>query len=246
MSRKLNIERRRKRIRHYNARRRQRSLLRRAFSYWWSTLAILIFVISALANTMIWFYPRAKAPVASFVLPKAQESVYYISRDEINAFLANENFQQVAHPISDKDVGILLELTLPTIPAYVEQPLPPLPQPQSEKTKLSDMRLLPKAYTPKPTMAETSTITVKEILDPSLKAANYTFTLPTPPTDDVANATFFIQSNEKGEIETVLCLAPEEKESEFLATVRRALQQGTTQGAAHGTIHLKWRKEALK
>lgn len=246
MSRKLNIERRRKRIRHYNARRRQRSVMRRAFSYWWSTVLVLLFVLFALANTMIWFYPRATVDKGTFSLPKARESIRYVSKEEIDAFFTKGTFQQTSHLISDEDVGISLKIDIPEVPTYIPQPLGEFPTPPNEKTSLLSLNLLPKAYTDDIALSLKTVPTFNQVLSPSLISAGYTFTLPSPPQDYVEDATFLIQTNDKGTVDSVLRLLPKGSESDFLRKVRLALQKGTTQGATEGTIHFQWRKETLK
>ena len=49
MARNLNIERRRKLIRHYQAMRRRRSPVRRAFTYWWGSALLSMLTLGVLA-----------------------------------------------------------------------------------------------------------------------------------------------------------------------------------------------------
>ncbi|MDO5462983.1 MAG: hypothetical protein Q4F99_05830 [bacterium] len=246
MSRKLNIERRRKRIRHYTARRRQRSVVRRAFSYWWSTVLVLLFVLFALAHTMIWFYPRATADQATFALPHARESMRYVSKEEINAFLTKGTFQQTSQLLSDEDVGISLNIAIPEVPAYRPQPFGESPQLPDEKRSFLSLHLLPNAYTDEMALNRKPVPTCTHVLSPSLIAAGYAFTLPSLPHDRVEDATFLIETNAQGNVESVLRLQPKGAESDVLRKVRFALQKGSAKGATEGTIHFQWRKETLK
>lgn len=242
MSRTLNIERRRKRIRHYHARRRQRSAWRRAFSYWWSTALILVFVFLATTNTVIWFYPRATDTISNFALPEAKESIHYASREAIRAHLTRGTFQQTSKILSDDDIGISLDHPLPTLPPYTPKPLGALPTLKQAMPPLSALHIVPKAYRAEFTSKQKVVPALTTHLSPTLKLAHYTFTLPTPPDDFVGDATFLIESNAEGKVETVLRLAPTGAESEFLSRVRLALLGGLTQKAAQGTLRLQWRK----
>ena len=58
MSRRLNIERRRKRIRHYRAQRRRRSPAWRALLYWWAPAVVCLLTWLALVQTMALFWGR--------------------------------------------------------------------------------------------------------------------------------------------------------------------------------------------
>jgi hypothetical protein len=243
MSRKLNIERRQKRIRHYHARRRQRSLLRRAFSYWWSTTLILIFVILAVSNTFLWLRSQRLHAPPSFTLPKARESVHYVPREEIQAFLSRGVLQHASRLLSDQDVGLSLEHALPELPQYCPRPLGDFPQPQQVKPSLSSMLLVPSCYTTDFNKKAYNPPTYNQAFSEALQEAGYTFLLPVLPENEAGEATFFVQISADGKVDSVLKISPQGQESPFLRQLRLALLKGTAQGEASGTIRFQWRSK---
>ena len=71
MARRLNIERRRKRIRHYRAQRRRRSPAWRALLFWWAPALIVAVAALALAQAVAAFVGRPGAgPAARYALPR--------------------------------------------------------------------------------------------------------------------------------------------------------------------------------
>jgi hypothetical protein len=246
MSRKLNIERRRKRIRHYHARRRQRSLFRRLFSYWWSTVILLLFVATAVVNVFTWVQSQKYCPSQAFLLPPERESLHYISNEELKAFLSRGTLQHTSRLISDADVGISLDLDIPEIIPFEVQSLGAFPTPPLESPSLAAAHLIPDAYddhfAPTPLTSEFNTL-----CSPSLIDAQYTFTLPEMPENDAGEAIFVVQTATDGKVETILRLSPSGQETPFLRQLRLALLNGSAKRDANGTIRLQWRnKEAIQ
>ena len=111
MSRRLNIERRRKRIRHYRAQRRRRSPAWRALLFWWAPALVCLLAGLALAQTVRAFLLRpGEQLTATWTPPEAREpglGMVWATADEAEALRRRlGNVRRRAGALMDADIGL--------------------------------------------------------------------------------------------------------------------------------------------
>ncbi len=247
MARRLNIDLRRKRIRHYHARRRRRSPIRRAFTFWWSTGLLVGVTLLFLAKLTLnfTFDTLGQRNAADYQLPRPSLRLVHASMQEVEDRLRMGNARRSAIAMQDSEIGISLETKLPTPPPFSGTPLPPLEGYAAGPgtTTLPDFRYLPPLTTSSPKAA--SCLTSVRLTD-TLEGAGFTFEaqLPSPPPGEPAGrADFWVTLNEEGRVITVLRLAPTGEETAWLRTLRVFITGGKALRAAHGPLTLYWTTE---
>ena len=243
-SHRLNLERRRKRIRHYLQQRRRRSPFHRAFTYWWST-AVLGTVTLLMLGSAVPGLPGCTPhhPVLDRP-PEARAAgltLIHASEKDISAIVRQGNVHRIALALSDQDIGISLTPPLPPLPPVsphsvdVYAPIrhrpgaiaPPPPT-------------LPPAYEPKTRPAASPTLSI--LTDAALKSAEFCPEMPeTPVLNRVlaglrSPAEFTIELDRQGLPVTVLRRSPEGDETEALRLLRSHLLTLRGRRAARGTV----------
>ena len=114
MARRQNIERRRKQIRHYQARRRRRSPVWRAFLFWWAPALVCGLALAGMASTAVGFLafrPGGGDP-ARYALPPARLGLAQATAGEVGELLRMGNARRLVGALGDADIGISLDLPL--------------------------------------------------------------------------------------------------------------------------------------
>lgn len=249
MARNLNIERRRKLIRHYQAMRRRRSPVRRAFTYWWASALLAMLTAGCLAlavlgpwRTLHWHVVRPER----WRLPAPGLTLRRASAQQVAELRRQGNARRAAMALSDREVGISLAGKLPEPRPLGGKPLPELALSITVgAAELNPEGLLPPAYTP-PTAAESRTVQVAD----ALKAAGYAPEFPREATPaGRGSAIFQVSLDAQGRPEAVLRLKPAGAETDFLRALRLELstQKGSC-GPAEGLVICRWQigeKESL-
>ncbi|MGN1325284.1 MAG: hypothetical protein ACI4YA_02945 [Candidatus Spyradenecus sp.] len=249
MARNLNIERRRKLIRHYQAMRRRRSPVRRAFTYWWASALLTVITCGVLALAVLGLWRRLQQGATQserWALPAPGLTLHLASAQEVAKLQRQGNARRAAMALSDREVGISLAGKLPEPRPLGGKSLPELALSISVGAAGIDPEdLLPSCYTP-PAAVESRTVQVAE----SLRLAGYAphFPREAAPTGR-GQAIFQVSLDAQGRAETVLRLAPAGAETELLRALRFGLsaQQGTC-GPAEGLVICRWQlgeKESL-
>lgn len=250
MARNLNIERRRKLIRHYQAMRRRRSPIRRAFTYWWGSTLLSAITAGALALAVLgpWSLLRRSAARTEprGALPEPGLTLRLASAQEAAELRRQGAARRAAMALSDREVGISLAGKLPEPKPLGGKPLPELALAISVGAAAVDPEgLLPSCYTPQAAV-DSRTVQVAE----ALQAAGYAPHFPREAA--VAGrglAVFHVVLDAQGRAETVLRLEPAGAETEILRALRLGLtaQQGAC-GPAEGLVICRWQigeKESL-
>ena len=249
MARNLNIERRRKLIRHYQAMRRRRSPVRRAFTYWWASALLTVITCGVLALAVLGPWHRLQQGSMQperWALPAPGLTLRRASAQEVAKLQRQGNARRAAMALSDREVGISLAGKLPEPRPLGGKPLPELALSISVGAAGIDPEdLLPSCYTP-PAAAESRTVQVAD----ALKAAGYAPEFPREATPaGRGSAIFQVSLDAQGRPETVLRLKPTGAETDFLRALRLELstQKGSC-GPAEGLVICRWqigKKESL-
>lgn len=244
--RRLNIERRRKRIRHYTARRRQRSPVRRAFVYWWSTAVIGASAILLLGEVALGFATRRPSN-ATRALPRAGLGFIIATAEEVSGIVRTGNARRLSTALSDADIGISLAPNLPEPSRREPSPLSPLPEPTLEATAEHGqvaVALLP-SFTDsiggKSKEASRDPV-IRTRMDAGLVSAGFAVkTWPAVPIgkEDGA-ARFWLTLDAEGRPETVLRLSPKGAEDVWFRQLRMALAAGRGDREASGIVTVLW------
>ncbi len=248
MARRLNIERRRKRIRHYAARRRRRSPLHRALMYWWGPGIVLLVMLLLLAKLTVHFVfdGIGTRRVEAYSLPEASLRLVYMSQSEINDRLRMGNARRIAVAMSDADIGLSLDVALPEPGILEGKALPPLliDLPVSDRQKLSEVSYLPQAYVA-PERAPVAR--VRMVVSEELEAARFTLgALPkTPKGESSGRADFWVMLDERGRVETVLRASPFGEETAWQKRLRVYLGTGLGTSAGRGRVTIYWTAEEV-
>lgn len=246
MSRRLNIERRRKRIRHYTARRRRRSPVHRAFLFWWGTVLLLLATAAVLALLLTLRHAArpAAAPAERWQLPPSSLQLIYASEEEVAEALRMGNARRSARAMSDADIGISFEMTLPEPARLVLKPFPPLTR---ERSALPEDRVAAANLPPMAAAGQTGEAAAPALrCTPALRAVNYAPQVRAQP--DAASrgsAVFAVSLDASGRVQHVLRLSPAGEETAWLRTVRLALLRSSGTAAASGHVTIIWNTKDL-
>lgn len=239
MARRQNIERRRKQIRHYQARRRRRSPVWRALLFWWAPALVFAMAGAALLLAIVGFSlfrPGVGAP-GRYVLPQAGLHLVHATAAQVGEVLRMGNARRLLGALSDADIGISLKLPLPEPRAMAFAPLDPLPPIDTRRHSPARTLPLPLAWEWKTDVARHDNHFEVRIAD-ALEKAGFSATPKPPP--GRGKAVFWVGLDGKGCAETVLRLAPSGVETAPLRALRTALLAGRGQGAAQGTVTVIW------
>lgn len=241
MPRRLNIERRRKRIRHYTARRRRRSPVRRALTYWWGAAVIGVaaaLMFGAVAFDFVAWRPRA----AARDLPRAGLCLLSATAAEVSGVVRSGNARRLAAALSDRDIGISLAPGLPEPSSRVLPPLPPLPSPAVGREKGEGcVAFLPAFMGEAGAGQGNGAEPLRVWASPALSAAGFRVgAWPAPDGMASGAARFWLSLDAEGLPETVLRLAPKGEESDWLRALRTALFAGRGKERAQGTVTVAW------
>lgn len=243
MPRRLNIERRRKRIRHYTARRRRRSPVRRALTYWWGTVAIG--VATALVFGMMAFDFLARRPMRQ-ECPRRRPGLSLIlaTAEEVSGVVRTGNARRLATALSDREIGISLAPRLPEPAPRIPPPLPPLSEttPVARGERDEGCSLLPTFMgTTAEKQAPESTASLQVRFTSTLSAVEFRVgSWPTPHKEPAGMARFWLSLDAEGRPETVLRLTPQGAESDWLRALRTALFAGRGKTGAQGFVTVTW------
>lgn len=245
MSRRLNIERRRKRIRHYTARRRRRSPVHRAILFWWGTVLLLSLLGGALVQLLaLRVFRMPEHREGKWVLPRATLSLIYASEADVAEALRMGNTRRSARAMSDADIGISFEMPLPEPQSVTLKPLPPLPTSfaAADATE-SPVASLPLMYAG---VEKSATPSVMVRTTASLTAAAYAprVRMPSEP-GQCGTATFFVELDDEGRTVHVLRINPSGEETPRLKRLRTILIRTRGTKAATGTVTFTWNTKDL-
>lgn len=223
MPRRLNIERRRKRIRHYTARRRRRSPVRRALAYWWGAVAIGA-VAALLFGAMAFDFPTRR-PVRQ-TRPRRRPGLCLV----------------LATALSDREIGISLAPRLPEPIPRTPPPLPPFPKTAlAARDEGAGGKLLPAFMGAAERQAPERATPLRARFAATLSAVGFRVEVwPAPRKESMGMARFWLSLDAEGRPETVLRLAPKGAESDWLRTLRTALFAGCGEASAQGIVTVTW------
>ena len=247
MARRLNIERRRKQIRHYRARRRRRSPAWRALLFWWAPAIVCALTFLALAAMLTGFSLSRPGvgPESRYRLPGAGMRLVRVPQEQANAWMRAGNARRVATaPLGDAEVGISLGLPLPEPgPLARGKALAHLSRPAAhgETGAPSPGAALPPAWeTPAGAPAEEAAVRLRA------DAALAGFRAEVRPPPGRGSATFWVELGADGRPTTVLRFAPAGAETAPLRALRTALLRGRGRGRGQGEITVHWGADARK
>lgn len=246
MSRRLNIERRRKRIRHYTARRRRRSPVHRAVLYWWGTV-LLLTVTGIVLGLLLLLRNLGRpgcGPETKWQLPAASLRLIAVPEQAVAEALRMGNVRRSARAMSDADIGISFAMPLPEPAPLQLRPLPPLPSDLPARApELSGMNL-PPLFAAAEAGAASAPVAVRP--DPALAAAGYLPSRPPQPESGTCgSALFSVHLDETGRARHVFRLAPAGEETPWLRTLRLMLLRSRGSAAASGRITIIWNTKDL-
>lgn len=242
MARRLNIERRRKRIRHYTAKRRLRSPLHRALLFWWGPLLLLTVTALLLAGPLVTSLGKSASLGQRFgelYLPGPGLRLVRAAAADVAEVIRAGNVKRLAVALSDSDVGISMAL-----PEIADSPAARLPLVMPERLADRNSGLSPTAFLPAGSAAdmapEASRAGMRLRVGHTLGAADYA-----PEVSDavwaeaaVAEALFEVVLAEDGRVAAVFRLRPAGAETEGLRKLRMLLEHGRGSRAASGLVWL--------
>ena len=246
MARHLNIERRRKRIRHYYTARRQRSPLRRAFTFWWGAAVLLALTGSALSGLI--FHGRFALPArdvgSRWELPSPSMRLLVASASAIESVVRAGNARRVAIDVlKERDVGISLEAKLPEL-----KPLPKALQAEAPRIVFAREEVPDKILPPVPADALAESALGKDALvtrlDASLQKAEFALEpAKDAPPAGAGSAQFWLKLDAYGRAEVILRLYPAGEETAWLRHLRVKLEASRGKQSAEGTVTIIWNRE---
>ena len=247
MSRRLNIERRRKRIRHYRALRRRRSPAWRALLFWWAPAVVCLLTWLALAQTMALFWGRPGSLLdLTWTPPEMREpglGMVWVTADEAEALRRRlGNVRRRAGALQDADIGISFAPELPEPVRLSFEPMGELTLTAAAKADPLPNLDLPPAAESVGTVQRTP-LGLRTTAEGALREAGYVFAWK-PPADSRGHADFLVALGQDGLPETVARLAPKGAETETLRGLRRALEAGRGEGPAQGIVRVRWETES--
>lgn len=241
MPRRLNIERRRKRIRHYTARRRRRSPVRRALAYWWGAVAIGA-VAALLFGAMAFDFPTRR-PVRQ-TRPRRRPGLCLVlaTAEEVSGVVRTGNARRLATALSDREIGISLAPRLPEPIPRTPPPLPPFPETTlAARDEGAGGKLLPAFMGAAERQAPERATPLRARFAATLSAVGFRVEVwPAPRKESMGMARFWLSLDAEGRPETVLRLAPKGAESDWLRTLRTALFAGRGEASAQGIVTVTW------
>lgn len=237
MARRQNIERRRKQIRHYQARRRRRSPVWRAFLFWWAPALVCGLALAGMASTAVGFLafrPGGGDP-ARYALPPARLGLAQATAGEVGELLRMGNARRLVGALGDADIGISLDLPLPE-PRPVAFARPgPLPEARARASADAWHQALP-PVAGEPTAGAAPKVSVRP--DEALAAAGFRMEAAAP--EGRGKAVFWVRLGEDGRVAAALRFAPSGKETAALRALRVAVGKGRGKGPAQGTVTVVW------
>lgn len=246
MSRRLNIERRRKRIRHYTARRRRRSPVHRAVLFWWGTV-LLLGLTGCLIGLLLLLrsvWRPGWGGESRWELPRASLCLIYASESDVSEALRMGNARRSACAMSDADIGISFEMPLPEPEEIAFDALPPLPASFAARDRdACSLASLPPMYQGP---IEVSTAPASVYTVATLTKVGYLPTLRANPEPNTrGTATFFVRLDESGRAQHVLRLSPVGEETPWLKLLRKHLLRTRGTAAATGRVTFTWNTKDL-
>lgn len=246
MSRRLNIERRRKRIRHYRAQRRRRSPAWRALLFWWAPALVCLLAGLALAQTVALFWGRPGFLLdATWTPPEMREpglGMVWATADEAQALRRRlGNVRRRAGALQDADIGISFAQEVPEPVRLDFEPFGPLPQASlAQEAPTADLALPPAAESV--AVAPRKPFGLRTTAEGALREVGYVFDWKPPAGRGYAD--FLVTLGPEGRPETVARLAPKGPETAALRGLRRALEAGRGEGPAQGIVRVRWETES--
>lgn len=236
MARRLNIERRRKRIRHYRAQRRRRSPAWRALLFWWAPALIVAVAALALAQAVAAFVGRPGAgPAARYALPRPSLGLVAATAAQAEELRRLGNVRRLAGALGDADIGISLAPRLPEPDPLPLGPLGALPRPRAAGRGVGAAALPPAAEAlaaaPAPREAR---------VRPSAALAEAGFRARLPRPEGRGRCVFWVELDAAGRVATAARFEPAGAETPALRQVRDALLAGRGRGAAQGFVTVAW------
>lgn len=250
MARRLNIERRRKRIRHYTAKRRLRSPLHRAVLYWWGPLLLFAVTAALLVGPLVRAFDRENRVGVGFgraFLPPSGLRLVRASEADVAEVIRAGNVKRLAVALSDEDVGISMDP-----PVAAPRTLPRLPLVEPRKPTAQTGNLPYAAFIPKATepavgpVGTTGGLSLR--MDGSLdRVAFATDALGNDVQPaEVLNALFEVALDGDGRVMAVFRIRPAGEETETLRRLRRLLEHGRGNGAASGKVWFSTRETEIQ
>ena len=246
MSRRLNIERRRKRIRHYRAQRRRRSPAWRALLFWWAPALVCLLAGLALAQTVALFWGRPGFLLDAMWTPPEMRApglgMVWATADEAQALRRRlGNVRRRAGALQDADIGISFAQGVPEPVRLDFEPLGPLPQASiAQEAPTADLALPPAAESV--AVAPRKPFGLRTTAEGALREVGYVFDGRPPAGRGYAD--FLVTLGPEGRPETVARLAPKGPETAALRGLRRALEAGRGEGPAQGIVRVRWETES--
>lgn len=249
MARRLNIERRRKRVRQYTARRRRRSPVRRAFSYWWGTGLLLLLTFAVMGPLTARVLTTMGAPEAPehYQLQPAGLRLVQVPAEAIAKAVRQGSVKRQTAALDDAEIGLSLAAKAPEPAVMPVAPLSPMPFSKGETREVTSVvEFLPEADVGQEVdVADSSPVVVR--MDAALEKAGFTLrSLPKPPAGSRGWVIFRVELDANGNAETVLREAPGGEETAWLRELRMTLAFGKGTRACRGFCHIIWKsKETL-
>lgn len=246
MARRLNIERRRKRVRQYTARRKQRSPVRRALTYWWGTGLVVLLTAAALGPLAAKVVAQTMTPVAPerYRLPPAGLTLVHVPTAALEKAIRLGTVRRQASALTDGDIGLSLATKAPEPAPLPTMPLPPLSLAREEaQVAPSPVAFLPNADVSAAANAPASGPLMVRLDAPLEKVDFRLQRVPEPSTPGRGSATFWVTLDAEGRVDTVLREWPKGEETPWLRELRVAIALGKGSGPANGRCAFIWESE---
>lgn len=250
MARRLNIERRRKRIRHYTAKRRLRSPLHRAVLYWWGPLLLFAVTAALLVGPLVRAFDRENRVGVGFgraFFPPSGLRLVRASEADVAEVIRAGNVKRLADALSDEDVGISMDLPVAATRALPRLPLIEPRKPTARPGSLPYAAFIPKAMEPAPESVGSAGGLLLQVDGALGRVAFATDAVGSDVhTAEALNALFEVALDDDGRVMAVFRIRPAGEETETLRRLRRLLEHGHGNGAASGKVWFSTRETEIQ
>lgn len=220
--------------------------MHRAILFWWGTV-ILLAVAGCLVGLLFLLrtvHRPGRRSEVRWDLPPSSLCLIYASDAEVAEALRMGNARRSARAMSDADIGISFEMSLPEPEALTLKPLSPLPtEAVAFGQGVCALATLPPMYQ-EPAVRDVPPAIVRAAN--TLTAAGYEPKIRFNPEPNTrGTATFYVRLDETGRVLHVLRLSPVGEETPWLNQLRKILLRTRGTAAATGRVIFSWNTKDL-